>query len=353
MAIQEFGFDAVIPNYLESASTLPSFGNSSTLSSGIKTAAMIAIKKSGTITKVSFRMGSTTNASNIYKLSIETVVNGVPSGTLWATNTEKTGITGISGAGAYVTVELTAGAVVNAGDIIAVVFQVTTFSANSTIALYSDGTTGSSGLPCAIQFNGGSWAIPGSAPNWAIEYDDGTFVSILGLFSFKNINSTNANSSLMTGNKIVPQKSIRVVGFTAWADLDATTSVVIYDSDGSTQLASFTLDASLPLGSANVYNYCAYFSSPITLSAGQTYYIMYRNTNATSTATYDYEVESAACRESLDGGAIMSRVTSTSINPTSPSDFVEDATKFTVLGLIVDAIDINTSSSESSFAFAC
>jgi hypothetical protein len=354
MAIQELGFEAVVPGYLESSSGLPSFSNSLTLSSGTITASVISIKKAGTITKVSFRMGTTTNASNVYRLSIQTVVNGVPSGTLWATNTEKTGITGISGAGTYVTVTLTAGAVVSAGDIIAVVFQPTTVVGNSTISYYSDASTGSSGLPFAVQFNGSSWAVPANAPNWAVEYNDGTFVSILGLFSLKNINSTNANSSLMTGNKIVPKKTIRVVGFTAWADLDASTSVVIYGSDGSTQLASFALNLNLPISSTGIFIYSGYFSSPVTLSEGQTYYIMYRNTNATSVATYDYQTDSSACRESLEGGEIMSRVTSTTINPTSPANFVEDSTKLTSIGLIIDAVDFPTaSSSETAFAFSC
>jgi hypothetical protein len=245
--------------------------------------------------------------------------------------------------------------VVSSGDVIAIVFETTSFTANATIAFFSDGGSGGTGLPFVVHYNGSTWSVPNSAPNWAIKYDDGSFASGLGLFSIKTVNSTNTNSSGMVGNKITPNKTMRVVGFTAWVDLDASTNVIIYGADGATEIANFELSLDYPIASSGIFIYAGYFSSPVTLEEGQTYYIMLKNNSATNVATYDYEAESVNCRLSFDGGEIMSRVTSSTLTPSSPADFTEDSVKLTALGLIIDGIESggSTSPTETAYAFSC
>lgn len=347
--------ETAIPAVITSTSTLPNIGNSSTLSSaGHKNAAVLPIRKTGTISKIYVRSGSTGNAGNAYTFSIQTISAGYPSGTLWAANTQQTGVTGIVGGGGIYSATLDAGASVNAGDIIGVVIECTTYVGNATFGIgFADGTGGGIGLPYLANFTT-SWTTLANSPNLIIEYDDGTFYEALNVYSFTDITSvgiTNASNPRLVGNKITPTKTMRVIGFYIWCDLDETLDVIIYDTDGSTVLTSASVDKDLPGGSVNIFVYTGYFSTPAILQENSSYYIVYKNNTATTINTYDFSALNSTARQYFNGGSVLSRVTTTVSTPVDTSSYTEDDTKMTALGIIVDGIDSGTTGGETAHTF--
>ena len=345
MPVQELNTEIYIPKTPFAAAALPSYGNSSTFSaSGYRLAAVLSVNKTCSITKVWFRTGTTSGTDNVYTVSIQTVslTTGAPSGTLWAANTQKTGINGISGSGVSFSATLDAAANVIPGDLIAVVLQMTSYSANATFALYTDGTAGST-FPSALFFNNSAWSLVNSLPTFGLELSDGTFyntsANIAPISAINSVNITSSSNPRLVGNIIRPSITMRVTGFSLWADLDADVTVILYDSDGTTVLASTTIDAELPaaITVAAIYNY--HFTNSAVLYKGRSYYIMVRNSTGTNVATYDFQGYSTNGVTGIDGGTIMRRVTTTVSTPTGVASYTEEDNKISWVGLIVDAVE--------------
>jgi hypothetical protein len=88
------------------------------------------------------------------------------------------------------------------------------------------------------------------------------------------------------GNRMRIDIPCRVAGAKVWLDSDAPSIVKLYDTDGSTVLASATLGAGMP-PNAVAYAIEVYFESPVTLAVGQ-YFLVVEATSATSITMFQF-----------------------------------------------------------------
>lgn len=358
MAITSLGTKIVTPDYPSPSSGAPTFALSNNLGvNGYKAANIIEISKTANISKIRIRTGSTANASNVYTVSVQTVdlTNGVPSGTLWSTNTQKTGVTGFATNSSY-TITLDAVASVAPGDLVAIVIEITTFVGNNTMTLgVSDNGAGDTFIPAILNFTT-VWARGAATCGFGVEYDDGTFADGPFMYPLAAINTTSLTTSStprMIGNKINVPITTRCVGVWTYVDADADFKITLFDSDGATSLGSITTDKDVPVAIGTPGTYLVYFSSSITLNANTTYYLMLEGLGSTVSA-YDYEGFSEQARKALPGGTLFSKVTTTTNAPSSPASYTDEITKQVQLGLIIDGFDAGgaAASTEAAFSFA-
>jgi hypothetical protein len=356
MAITSLGTKILTPDYPSPSSGAPTFALSSNLAvAGYKAANIMEVSKAGDISKIRIRTGTLANASNIYTVSVQTVdlTTGNPSGTLWSANTQKTGVTGFAANSSY-TITLDAVATVAAGDLIAIVIEITTFAGNNTMTLgTSDNGVGDTYIPAVLNFTT-VWARGTATCGFGVEYSDGSFADgpfMYPLAAINTISLTTSSTPRMIGNKVNIPITSRCVGVWAYADADADFKVTLFGSDGSTVLGTITTDKDIPAAIGTPGTYLLYFSSAITLNANTNYYLMIEGLGATVNV-YDYEGFSENARKALPGGTLFSKVTTTTSTPTSTSDYTDEVTKQTQLGLILDGFDVSVTSLESSFAFA-
>lgn len=323
-------------------------------STAVWTAAIVPVTQAGSITKIwLYLLGS--SASNVYDLRVETVdASGNPSGTLWAANTQKVGLTGY-GAGTLLQVTLDAAVSVAKNDVIAVVLKPTTYVGTSSWGGYSDGSPGDT-LPVmtSTSNSGSTWSARSVSPALGLEYSDGSFPRTLNLWPVHSVNSAALNTTSnprIAGNKITLPVGMRAVGMWFWADNDADVRLRLYDSDGTTVLWTADFDKDLPYSLSAALIFTVYFPSAIELTAGQTYYLMVEGLGA-SVLLYDLQTYNADALAALNSGEVASRVTCANNSPTSPASFTADTDKQALCGLIFDGIDIPASSGgEASLTF--
>jgi hypothetical protein len=362
MAITSLGTKILTPEYPSPSSGAPTFQNSLNLAAaGYKVANIIQVSKAGDISKIHVRTGTTGNTSNVYTVSIQTVnlTTGVPSGTLWSTNTQKTGVTGFAANSSY-EITLDAVATVAAGDLIAIVIEITTFAGNNTMTLgTSDNGIGDTLIPAVLNFNSGTsvWTRSACTCGFGVEYSDGSFADGPFMYPLAAINTialTASSTPRMIGNKVNIPITSRCVGVWAYADADADFKITLFDSNGSTALASITTDKDIPVAFTAAGTYLLYFSSAITLNANTNYYLMIEGLGST-VSVYDYEGFFENARKALPGGTLFSKVTTATNAPTSTSDYTDEVTKQAQIGLILDGFDAGgvAAATETAYAFSC
>jgi hypothetical protein len=359
MAITSLGTKILTPDYPSPSSGAPTFALSSNLAvAGYKAANIMEVSKAGDISKIRIRTGTLANASNIYTVSVQTVdlTTGNPSGTLWSANTQKTGVTGFAANSSY-TITLDAVATVAAGDLIAIVIEITTFAGNNTMTLgTSDNGVGDTYIPAVLNFTT-IWARGSATCGFGVEYSDGSFADgpfMYPLAAINTISLTTSSTPRMIGNKVNIPITSRCVGVWAYADADADFKVTLFDSNGSTVLGTITTDKDIPAAIGTPGTYLLYFSSAITLNANTNYYLMIEGLGATVNV-YDYEGFSENARKALPGGTLFSKVTTTTNAPTSTSDYTDEVTKQAQIGLILDGFDAGgaAAATETVYAFSC
>ena len=357
MAITSLGMTQAAPFIPYASSSAPTIAGIVTMSSTLVwTGAIIPITKAGDISKIWLYLVNS-NASNIYTVSIESVnANGSPSGTLWAANTQKTGLTGYGNA-SVVELTLDAAATVAVNDVIAVVVKITTFVGNANVGGYSDGSAGDL-LPVVTSTtnSGSTWVARTQSPMLGLEYSDGLFPNTVGLFPFYAVNITALTASSnprIAGNAMTFPVGVRATGLWFWADNDADVRLRLYDSDGTTVLWTYDFDKDLPYAISTAMVFTVYFSTPIELAANQKYFLMIEGLG-TSVSFYDVTCYSANALLALNGGAIAVKATAASSSPSSPSDFTISTTNQATCGLLFNGVDIPAGSgSETSYVFAC
>jgi hypothetical protein len=354
MAITPLNMLLAIPEVPYAAASAPGIaGLFNMTSTATWTAAIVPVNKTGSLTKVWLYLVAS-NASNVYTVSVETVDgNGNPSGTLWAANTQKTGLTGYGNA-SILEVTLDAAASVTSGDIIAVVLKPTTYVGNSNWGGYSDGGAGDVFVIATSTSNSGSsWAARASPPTLGLEYSDGSFPNAISLFPIYAVNTTVVNTTSnprIAGCAVTFPVGVRATGVWVWADNDADARITLFDSDGATVLWTADVDKDLPYSVSTAVVFTLYFPASINLQAGQTYYLMAQGLGA-SVTVYDLHAFNANALTSLNGGASVKRATATTSSPTGPTDFTTNTDRMGLCGLIFDGVDIPSGGGETSHVF--
>jgi hypothetical protein len=289
MAIQNLAFPELLryPNWGNYENG--TWGTSSVLldASGEYLGNVFSAPKSGSITKIHFGV-SAVSASGDVDVRVETVddTDGLNSGTLWATDTNKK-IT-VSSTGMQ-TATLTASASVTAGDMIAVVCVADATSTPNINATTFSGTK--TGFPYRVLSIGSPQKSDFfSAIIW-IEYSDGTQPNIPWVRKF----TSSSSSALMTADRrygIRFQLPFDAVISGWWTQNDysdnANNTVEIYGADGVTVEKTATVNGNIrQAGPSPCYHF---FSTDFNAKARTWYRLTMRTSVTTGSAFYTVSI---------------------------------------------------------------
>jgi hypothetical protein len=151
------------------------------------------------------------------------------------------------------------------------------------------------------------------------------------------------------GNKILINAPVRVRGIRTWIELDGNCTANIFDVDGTTILQTVSGFINVP-NAAAIYRHDFYFSSPITLIAGNTYYVAISATSPSNSillGTANFPTSAWRTGSPMGGAEVYYTECK---NPTSTSSWTDDLKRQTFLGLLVDGIDNGRAETSSVFA---
>lgn len=307
--------------------------------SGELAAAVLQAPKTGSIRKVHFRTGTVTTATDT-DVRIETVdaATGNPSGTLFGTTTNVTVASGSLSANTWITTgNLTADASVTKGDRLAVVVA-PSGSPNYQVVRIGGGYQADVGFPYATHFASSSWTKSDAAtPVVALEYSDGSFACMPYVTPFTAVNTHTVGTGSTPDEvalKFQLAAPVRATGAWLRIDGDADYDVILYDSDGSTSLASVSVDADIRSSAGQSAPTIALFTGTASLTAATNYYLAIKPTTASTLTAYSFDVNAAAILDQMDGGQNFHWAQQTDAGGWSAT-----TTRRPIMGLIIDGID--------------
>lgn len=310
---------------------------------GEKCAFIVQAPATGSIRKVGF-FTTTVTTGDTMDVRIETVnaTNGQPTGTLWGTNTNVAHTINAADDNTWhTTAALTADASVTKGDVLAVVIVNST---TGNLIISGMGGWGISQFPYIAHYTA-SWALStGGGARVVLEYSDGTVPRIIGSEPMSAVGSDNSTSStLYRGCEITLPCAVRATGLWGYLYAGAATGTHTYklfDSDGTTALATITWDVDRELN-ASVYPKRLQFSSPVTLKANTKYWLAGTSDGTRNLRVYYYTFASTTIRDAFShGGSGVSWSQATS--PTGTGDWTNTATRIPMMGLLIDQIDFGS-----------
>jgi hypothetical protein len=163
------------------------------------------------------------------------------------------------------------------------------------------------GYPGSSHKAAGTWTANVDMPCIALKYDDGSYEFIAPwVYPMKAINApTFASNSNPDERGLYFQFPMEVEVDGAWLslDLDGDADLVLYDSDGSSELRTIVLDTNYRNGNGQKVWYARF--APVTLTAATNYRLVVRPTSVTQLGIYDIDVESAARLDCVEGGQVF------------------------------------------------
>ena len=308
-----------------------------------------------TITDVCFRTGSVTTGC-VVDVRIETVTNGRPSGTLWATTTNGANTIASTDDNVWKTATLTSSASITAGQEFAIVIRFTSgTNATFTCQQAVGGNVGTC-YPLQLQDTGaGSWTVLFSQFCWIVK-SSGTPIHIPGLIPFGAANQTAYNSGSSPDEyalKMVFPFKARIIGAAvALSNIAAAADyrIFLWGTGGAADTESGAL-ASTPVidgdstGSATQDGMMVFhFSTPYTVTAGSTYYLGVRAETANSLAINSWNIDgtpptSAINASPMGANCYLSTRAWSAINPGTVGAWTDDTTKVPPFRLIFDQAD--------------
>jgi hypothetical protein len=261
----------------------------------------------------------------------------MPTGTLFGTTTNASQVVDSADDNAGFLVTLTADAAVTVGDAVALVI-INDAGTPGTMNIHSTwGAATSNQFPYGVTNTSGSYAkVSVGAPAFYIEYDDGSTPNV-GTLPILSNTAVTFNSGTAPDERALyfqlpfPCKIAGVdMGLGAFS---GNAEVILYDSDGTTALATVTLDKDIGRG-GTVGLGRVLFGTPVTLSANTNYRIALKPTSASNVVLYDYIFGDAANLGAMDGGTNFHLSTQT-----NAGGWTETTTRRPVMSLLLSAFD--------------
>lgn len=333
MALQTIKHGLPFPVWPVGSSGAPSLTFSTMDAAGEKLANVFRAPVAKSIRKVHIRTMTVTTGGTL-DVRIETVsaANGDPTGTLWGTNTNGSLVVADTDDTVWLSVTLTADATLAVGDVFAIVLALGG-TGNMQIAFYSDNFTHS---PYSDAFLTAAWVKAAGGYLMVVEYSDGSFEALPGYFDVGGILGTAFNSGTATnrrGNIFQVPFPTRAIGCWAWVDADGDFTVKLYDSDGTSVLATTATIDTDQRGMATPGMHFVPFTAPATLLANTNYRIQVVPGTVTNLTVHDFDVSVAGMLDMFPGGQNCHRSVFTS------SAWVETTTARTYLGVFLDQFD--------------
>ncbi len=318
-------------------SSMVTQGNSAVTSANASAAAIVQAPKTGTIDKIYVLVGSVSGTTPTIDCRLETLTGQFPSGTLLGAGSNAT--QAVATNTGYI-VTLGTAVAVTRGQLFAIVF---TYSLGTTINIKLN-----NGL-FNLKFSYGAFKTAGayaaaSTPVCTVGYNDSSYPFnyplVPALATATNFNSSSTPDE--RGNKFNLLVGRRIAGIqvayqnsSAAADFD----LCLYSTDGTTLLASVSIDADQLFGTSGGWMR-VFFSANVDLAIGNGYRVTVKPTTTTDNAWVRYQGASSAIMEALPGG--------TDWGGTSRTDagaWTDVATDWYAIGLICTGIDIPASGS--------
>ena len=303
---------------------------------GHKYAAIVRIPVTGNITTVSFMTGTVTTSDTL-SVGLETVdaTTGDPSGTAYGGSVPGT----VSGLATNTIYEVTLGtqASATAGDYVAIVIKYNSYVAGNLQIRGMDNTaTMPTGLPYNDLFTTAWVKDTDATPIVTLGYS-GSYYDMGALGTRVPVSTTFSSSSTPDeiGNKFTLPWPVRVSMFVIWIDADGAVDIVLYDSDGTTALATVSIDDNIR-GSANNARYVLPLASKVSLVKDTAYRLVVKPTTTTGVNIKEITAESIAMLDQLPGGRNCFRT-----SRTDAGAWTDTATTVQIYGLsmIFDQVD--------------
>lgn len=199
-----------------------------------------------------------------------------------------------------------------------------------------------------------AWAKQTTAPVFALKYATTGYVPVRGAYPFSALNATNFNTGSSPderGNIITVPFGVQVTG--AWVYVNPLVAgrdftVILYDVDGATPLATATTDADWWQNVAAARTGFIPFTSDVTLVQDSAYRLTIRPDTGGNSTAQDFEVSTAAHMNAAPWGTLISHVERTDAGAWSPT-----TTKRTLCGLVISAVDIPSGGGHGSWTTWC
>lgn len=182
-----------------------------------------------------------------------------------------------------------------------------------------------------------SWTKQNSLPVLALLYDDDSLAFMENVVPASLLSVTSSLSTFSTPDEVGLYFSnpipCEVNGAWVAADIDADAQLLLYDSDGSSVLATGTFDTNIRRG-GGVGNALARFSSEVTLAKDTNYRLILKPTTTTSVSIRYWEVDVASYFGQAVGGTAWHWT-----SRTDAGSWTEITTRRPYMGLSVSALD--------------
>lgn len=350
MAIVTFGGTVPFPAWPTLSAGTPSLSTSTfTIDAANEKAARVDLSTVSKSIRYVYLRTATVTTGDTVDVRIETVdTDGLPSGTLWAANTNAALVIANGDDTVWLKAgPLTADAALSVGSVYAIVVVNGGAGGNIQIASFQDQ---SAMVPYGVHFTT-TWSKRDVAPAYLLEYADGSSSPVYGVSDYGGpITAQTFNSGSTTnrrGNAITVPFPCRVSGCWVWLGTSTATtcSVVLYDTDGTTVLATTgTVDSDTAEATSAGIAFLP-FTAPATLAAGGPYRLAFVPATTTNQTMYDFDLPAAAVMDSFPGGQALHRSVFTS------SAWVETTTARSYLGLLIDGVSDGTGGGSSGGAF--
>lgn len=319
--------------------------------------AIVRVPKAGDIRKIRFSQKGMTTAGDL-DIRIETVgaTDGLPTGTLWGTDTRQTQAMVTGDANTEKVVTLIANATVARGDLIAIVVQRPTGSTYVGRPLRSvDGYRNAGGqdplaFPYALSKTGASWSKTVITPYLTPEYSDGTYevfdtAPVIASTAESWQNGTNPNHRGLRFK--VPFKG-RLHGCIL-KDTGNNTDVTVKLYSPTALLTSVTIDKDQMGGTTRWYY--LWFTTAQTIEAN-TYYrlVLFPTTAGLNTTTLEFRVTAAVVLDAFPGGQDFHWTQAN--NPADPvveGDWTQTLTKRPAFTLLFDQLSDDAGAAAAPF----
>lgn len=278
------------PGLVGSPTSAPAFGVQATLdAAGEYTSFIFVAREDMTVSHVSFRAGAVSTSGVVTaEVRIETVdSSGLPSGTLWSTNTNAT--TAAITSNSNVTTALTASASITKGQIVCVKVIYAAATSIQVMNLGSVSVPTNATLPYFV-INTGTptkTILNGTSGSFGLGSSSTTFYSVPGTIPVSAITAGpfNNTSSAKRGLLFTPPMNARLVGI-RWYNSNATGDYDVCVRTGDAAGTEIGSSCTSFLGAYGVgVNNAAmtvYFDNAVTLTAGTLYRITIEPTSATN-----------------------------------------------------------------------
>ncbi len=306
---------------------------------------VFTVPKTGNMNKIGIRTGTVTTPQPLY-VAFETVsaANGQNTGTLYGGSSSGAIASPTTNTLHEVTLATPASAV--AGDDVAVVVKFSGSAGSLLLSVYAGRTQG---YPYSIFNAAGVYTKQTSAPILVVGYDDGTYADV-GTVPFSTIpTSTSFNSGSSPDERALRFRlnvPIRIIGY--WAIMTPAAGsnwdAVLYDTDGTTVLATNSTDADKVAAASNIRFYRR-FSSEVNLRANVWYRLALKPTTTTSIGNPSFSVSAAGHMDCFECGQDFHLSTRTDAGA-----WTDTATTRPLIGLLVSGFHDGTGLREYGMA---